>query len=202
MKSALPIIVFLILHISHVQAQTSGVYEKEIIAFQHELNEEYADPKKSPLKPEALSSFTALPFFPIDEKYRLEARFVRTPNSKPFRMKTSGIKRPIYEKYGEVHFELEGETYQLNVYQNHELREAEAYQDYLFIPFTDLSSADETYGGGRYLDLRIPEGDSLVIDFNKAYNPYCAYNIVHIMTNTPAPYRPRKITCPSPYGQE
>ncbi|WPP49348.1 DUF1684 domain-containing protein [Catalinimonas niigatensis] len=176
MKKKLLATVFILVKFTLLQAQSSETYEKEIIAFQHELNEEYADPQKSPLKPEALSSFTALPFFPVDEKYRLEAKFVRTPNSKPFRMKTSGIKRPIYEKYGEVHFELQGETYQLNVYQNHELRETEAYQDYLFIPFTDLSSADETYGGGRYLDLRIPEGDSLVIDFNKAYNPYCAYN--------------------------
>jgi uncharacterized protein (DUF1684 family) len=50
------------------------------------------------------------------------------------------------------------------------------YRDYLFLPFIDQTNGEETYGGGRYVDLRIPEGDTLIIDFNKAYNPYCAYN--------------------------
>ena len=50
------------------------------------------------------------------------------------------------------------------------------YENYLFIPFRDITSGDETYGGGRYLDFRIPETDSVTIDFNLSYNPYCAYN--------------------------
>lgn len=167
---------FLLIHVAILQAQNSEAYEKEMADFQHELNKEYADPETSPLKPEALASFSTLSFFPVDAKYSVEAKFIRTPDSKPFRMKTSTTRRPIYEKYGEAHFELEGKTYQLNIYQNHELRETEKYRDYLFIPFTDLTSADETYGGGRYLDLRIPEGDKITIDFNESYHPYCAYN--------------------------
>ena len=50
------------------------------------------------------------------------------------------------------------------------------YEDYLFLPFTDKTNGDSSYGGGRYLDLKLPEGDSIIIDFNQAYNPYCAYN--------------------------
>ncbi len=176
MKKGILIFIAILIHIVHLQAQDSVAYQEEIATFQHELNEEYADPKTSPLKRKELSSFSGLPFFPADAKYRVEAKFVRTPDSKPFKMKTSNGKMPIYEKYGEAHFEIAGETYQQNIYQNHQLRETEEYRDYLFIPFTDLSSANETYGGGRYLDLRIPESDKIILDFNKAYNPYCAYN--------------------------
>ena len=52
----------------------------------------------------------------------------------------------------------------------------EGYEDYLFLPFTDLTNGEETYGGGRYIDLSIPEGNTIQLDFNKAYNPYCTYN--------------------------
>ena len=51
------------------------------------------------------------------------------------------------------------------------------YQDYLFLPFKDETNGKDTYGGGRYLDLRIPQNDELIIDFNKAYHPFCAYNV-------------------------
>ena len=50
------------------------------------------------------------------------------------------------------------------------------YFDYLFLPFLDLTNGKTTYSGGRYIDLRIPEGDTIIIDFNKAFNPYCAYS--------------------------
>lgn len=56
------------------------------------------------------------------------------------------------------------------------MRETEEYRDYLFLPYTDLTNAIETYGGGRFMDLLIPSGDTIIIDFNKSYNPSCAYN--------------------------
>src|SRR5690606_22205799 len=75
-----------------------------------------------------------------------------------------------------LNFQLKGKEYQLNVYQGQDLMKEEGYEDYLFLPFIDDTNGEESYGGGRYIDLRIPEGDSMVIDFNSAYNPYCAYN--------------------------
>ena len=57
-----------------------------------------------------------------------------------------------------------------------ELLDDEEFVDYLFLPFTDLTNGEATYAGGRYIDLAIPDGDTLIIDFNKSYNPYCAYN--------------------------
>ena len=64
----------------------------------------------------------------------------------------------------------------MTVCQSMELLEEEGYESYLCLPFLDETNGSETYGGGRYIDLNIPEGDSLELDFNRAYNPYCVYN--------------------------
>ncbi|MFT5915813.1 MAG: hypothetical protein ACI81T_002316 [Bacteroidia bacterium] len=119
--------------------------------------------------------FKGLDYFPINQSYKVEAKFTRTPDSKPFKMQTSTSRAPVYQKYGEVEFELNGKTQKLNLYQSHGLREKEEYKNYLFIPFYDLTNSFDSYGGGRYIDLEIPEGEIMIIDFNKAYNPYCAY---------------------------
>ena len=57
-----------------------------------------------------------------------------------------------------------------------DLMRKDAYKDYLFLPFRDATNGKQTYGGGKYLDLKIPEGNEIIIDFNKSYHPYCAYN--------------------------
>jgi len=78
--------------------------------------------------------------------------------------------------FGILTFSIEGKEFSLPVYQSQSLMQKKEYKDYLFLPFTDLTNGNETYDGGRYIDLRIPAGDQIVIDFNKAYNPYCAYS--------------------------
>ena len=144
--------------------------------FQIEINTEYADPEESPLLQEDLDTFTSLDFFTFDEKYVVQTQFVRTEDSEPFEMKTTTSRKPIYLKYGEVHFEIDGHAHQLNVYQSQGLLANEEFKDYLFLPFTDLTNGNESYGGGRFIDLKIPEDNRMEVDFNKAYNPYCAYN--------------------------
>ncbi|MEO2064709.1 MAG: DUF1684 domain-containing protein [Christiangramia sp.] len=168
-------IVFIFISIFAVQAQNEGkpISSEE---FQKELNEEYANPETSPLDKEDLKDFKELEFYEIDPDYVVQASFVRTPMESPFTMKTSTDREPVYVKYGEVYFTLKGKEYQLNVYQGLELQKDPDYYDYLFLPFTDLTNGRTTYGNGRYLDLRIPESDSIELDFNKAYNPYCAYS--------------------------
>ena len=74
--------------------------------FQKELNAEYADAKTSPLMAEDLAVFKALDFYPINEKFFVTAKFIRTENEKPFEMKTSTTRKPMYVKYGEAHFEI------------------------------------------------------------------------------------------------
>ncbi len=144
--------------------------------FQQKLNLEYADIKTSPLTKEDAIRFSSLEFFPIDKKYYVKAFFKRTPNEKLFDMLTTTSRLAKYVKYGEATFNLEGKKQKLAIYQSLSLKEKPEYKDYLFLPFTDKTSGKESYAGGRYIDLKIPKGDSIIIDFNKAYNPYCAYN--------------------------
>jgi len=144
--------------------------------FQTELNKSYADSLKSPLMKEDLKQFKGLDFFSINEKYIVEATFIRTKKEKPFGMKTTTSRTPLYKKYGELHFEIDGKALKLNVYQNVDLNKKPGYEDYLFLPFSDLTCGKESYIGGRYVDMKIQKGKIWTIDFNKAYNPYCAYN--------------------------
>lgn len=149
---------------------------QSVLEYQKELNEQYAHPEKSPLKKEDLEKFTGLPFFEPNEKYFVKAKFIRTPDEKPFEMPTTTDRKPLYVKYGEIHFTLDGKECRLDVFQNVEFAKSPMYKNSLFLPFTDYTSGVCSYGGGRYLDVNIPEGDVIYLDFNKAYNPYCAYN--------------------------
>jgi uncharacterized protein len=144
--------------------------------FQDTLNKEYGNREESPLTEQDFKVFKGLDFFPINEKFIVEAQFTRTPDEKVFKMKTTGTRLPEYVKYGELTFTIDGKPFKLNLYQNIDLTKKEGYEDYLFLPFSDLTCGKESYIGGRYIDMRIPKGDTVTIDFNKAYNPYCAYN--------------------------
>jgi uncharacterized protein (DUF1684 family) len=144
--------------------------------FQKEINAEYKDATTSPLTKKDRKNFEGLDFFKFDSLFVLKASFKRTPNEKPFKMKTTTDRLPVYVKYGELSFSLKGKPFNLNIYQNQSLIEKEGFEDYLFLPFLDETNGLESYGGGRYVDARIPQGDTIIIDFNKAYNPYCAYN--------------------------
>lgn len=148
----------------------------DVLDFQKELNQSYRDPETSPLPDKYRKDFEGLDFFEPDTTYVVHAKFVRTPDAEPFLMPTTTDRKSNEVVYGIAHFSLNGTEHQLEVYQSLDLKQQEEYKDYLFLPFLDETNGLETYGGGRYIDLTIPDGDILTIDFNKAYNPYCAYN--------------------------
>lgn len=148
----------------------------EIQEYQASENEAFSNPESSPLKVEDIEGFSGLEFYPIDIAYRVKADFVRTPDEKPFLMRTTTERLPEYVKYGEVHFKLKGEKLKLDIFQDTQHMSNAGYEDYLFLPLTDLTSGDGSYGGGRFLDVRIPTEETIILDFNKLYNPYCAYN--------------------------
>ena len=116
-------------------------------------------------------------FYPVDEKYLIPCRFERTLNSSWFRMETSGPIKKNYRTYGILHFTIHDTAVTLHIYQSQDLMTTAKYRDHLFIPFTDATSGEETYESGRYIDLEIKDiiENRFTIDFNKAYNPYCAY---------------------------
>ena len=144
--------------------------------FQREINSEYKDATTSPLKDKDRKNFKGLEFFEFDSTYVVNANLKRTPNSEWFKMQTTTSRVSDERIYGILTFQLKGKTYNLNVYQGKDLMTTEGYEDYLFLPFLDNTNGEDSYGGGRYIDLRIPKGNELIIDFNKAYNPFCAYN--------------------------
>ncbi|WP_422081279.1 DUF1684 domain-containing protein [Ulvibacterium sp.] len=149
---------------------------QDILNFQDELNAEFKDPEVSPLPDRYRKSFERLDFFAPDTNFIVHAQLIRTPDAVPFLMPTTTDRKSEEVVYGIAHFVLNGKKHRLEIYQNPELMLQEGYEDYLFLPFTDETNGEGTYTGGRYIDLRIPRGDTIVIDFNRAYNPYCAYN--------------------------
>jgi uncharacterized protein (DUF1684 family) len=155
---------------------STAEHAKAIATFQQELNTEYRDAEHSPLPAAERRKFKALPFFPVDYSYYVEARLVRDSTSAPFPMKTSNMRRPLYRKYGDLYFTLQGQPLHLTVYESLDLKQKPGYEDYLFLPFTDPTNGHTSYGGGRYLDLRAPNSNTIWLDFNRAYNPYCAYS--------------------------
>ncbi|WP_062059776.1 DUF1684 domain-containing protein [Aquimarina longa] len=161
--------------IGNIIAQDS-IAIKRILSFQEELNRDFASEETSPLPLKELEYFKMLDFFKIDVSFCVQAKFVRTSYETPFIMKTTTGREPLYVKYGEAHFILQDKSYVLNIYQNQGLKMQLEYEDYLFLPFTDLTNGESSYAGGRFIDLKIPDKETLLIDFNTAYNPYCSYN--------------------------
>jgi VanZ family protein len=154
--------------------------------FQEELNSEFYNPLESPLDSADLLHFTGLEFFPVNEAYIVKGTLERQQSPAFFEMETTTARRPEYRVWAKVYFILNDEECQLTIYQNKKLMNTLEYSDYLFLPFTDLTNGESTYYGGRYVDLRIVEGDTIIIDFNKAYNPSCAYSSKYSCPKVPA----------------
>lgn len=157
---------------THLLAQS---YEENIAEHRKEYKEEFLKSSNSPLK-EADLAF--LDFYEADESYKVKCKFKFDKNSEPFELPTySGITK-TYQKFGTLKFKIEGKKQTLAVYRSLALAQNPLYRDYLFLPFKDLTNAKETYGGGKYIDLRMKDLESkpIIVDFNKAYNPYCAYS--------------------------
>ena len=116
-------------------------------------------------------------FYAPDSTYRITASVERIPNAQPFEMPTYNGKTRPHVAYALLSFKINGKPQQLTLYRNLNAIRLPQFRDYLFLPFKDATSGTETYGGGRYLDLRV--GDiqkgQVTLDFNKAYNPYCAF---------------------------
>ncbi len=148
----------------------------EISNWQQHLNKEYKERATSPLAQEDLIRFQGHEFFPADTSYATEATLVLNKEQPEVGFKTSNDRISVQRKYGELHFMLKGKQCSLTVYQSPDLMKVPGYEDYLFLPFTDSTNGEETYGGGRYIDLKIPAGNKIFLDFNRAYNPYCAYS--------------------------
>jgi uncharacterized protein len=148
---------------------------KEIRAHRETYKNDFLHDPRSPLKE---ADFKNLDFYPPSASAKIEAGFKLTPDAEPFDLPTySGITRS-YRKYGEASFVWQGNNAKLSIYQNMTLISNPAYNDYLFLPFKDLTNSISTYGGGRYINISKAdtEDGKVTIDFNKSYNPWCAFS--------------------------
>lgn len=150
-------------------------HDREIKHWRQEKIVETTRGDRHPLMP---GDEVNLRFYPIQKVYKLNMDFTPDPEPRTFEMPTySGKVRP-YQTYGSLTGVLNGQNIRLEVYQNLTLMQQEKYKNHLFLPFKDATNAVETYGGGRYIDLDLTQisGGKLTVDFNKAYNPWCAYS--------------------------
>ena len=155
-------------------------YEDSLLAFQKDYtaNHEIVKGKQK----------TFFRFFPVNKNYSITADFEKINDSAITSMKTSGSIKKDFVRYGYVYFKINKQQCKLTIYQSLALKGKQEFENYLFLPFTDLSSGAESYGGGRYLDFKEADiiSDKLQMDFNKAYNPYFAYTTGY---NCPVPPR-------------
>lgn len=149
----------------------------DVKVFREGRSREFRSKEESPLNDEDFLVFKDLNYFPVNEGFRVEADFARLTAESYFQMPTSSGRQKKFVKFGVLTFKIKDKKYSLNVYQADAevLAKFPEYRDLLFIPFKDLTNGRETYGGGRYIDIKMPSGKKAILDFNLAYNPNCAY---------------------------
>lgn len=144
----------------------------------------------SPVPPGQRSVFLPLAYFPIDRAYSVPAAFDEAPAGRrpQLELQTSSHQPRRMERLGVLKFNLQGQRLQLSAFV-----EAGQPPDRLFVPFTDATSGSETYQAGRYLDIERSPTGIYMVDFNRAFNPYCYYNPTY-----DCPYPPRENRLPLP----
>ena len=149
-------------------------FTKEIAKHRALYKNEFLTDKNSPLKKEDLKF---LQFYAANPSYKVKTYFTKTIDTTGFDMLTHSGKIKKYYVFGFVTFTLKKQVFKLFIYQSEQLKTTKGLEDYLFIPFTDETNSTATFGGGRYLDFKEKDivNNQLLIDFNKCYNPYCAY---------------------------
>ncbi len=168
-------------------------YEEEVLEFRRQKDEFFKNHPESPLTPEQKKDFKGLKYFPVNEKYRFIVKIKENKRKPIVHIATNTGIVQEYIKFGKIQFEIDGMPCQLTVFKDPE-------NDYYFIPFMDLTSGEETYGSGRYIDIH-PTGNpgEFILDFNFAYNPYCAYNDNWVCPITP---RENRLPCRIEAGEK
>ena len=172
---------YLIVIFIYLLCSCSAEQKTEVNPFQQHQKEqhEFMLSEKSPLEKVDKKNFIALNYFSQDSSFVFKAKYESVFNGRMVEFNTNTDRKPIYIHTGNIKFNLEKSQFTLKAYQAQNSSDSN-----LFLPFNDFTNGVETYKSGRYLDLIIPEYDAIILDFNLAYNPYCAYN--------------KKYSCPIP----
>lgn len=169
-------VIVLIMAYSFSDGSLQEGYVEKIEKFRAEKDEKFrAGGEDSPLDKRQRENFKGLSYFPPTPIYRVEATLERFPLREMVRINTTTGMQREYIRYGKAVFILQGQRHELVLLAPVRSLDPKT-KNMLFLAFTDATTGETTYPAGRYLDLEIPKSDQLVVDFNMAYNPYCAYN--------------------------
>jgi len=152
----------------------------ELEAYRAERDGFFGGHPQSPLTPEQRSGFKGLKYFPENPALSFEVKMEEFPVKEEISMQTSTGDMQIYVRFGRFLFFVDGVEAGLTIYQN---------ENGFFLPFVDSLAGKETYPAGRYLEPEPLPGGRFIVDFNLAYNPYCAYNEMWSCPITPAENR-------------
>jgi uncharacterized protein (DUF1684 family) len=170
-------------------------YLAELNKFRRDKNQSFRQSENSPLETAQKASFDSLKYYPGDPAFIPHADISRNATPDTIRLQTTTNTAEKYLNWGSVKFSLNNAPQELRLYLK-----ADGRDSTLFIPFTDLTNGHDTYGGGRYLDAPVPKlNDSEIqLDFNRAYNPYCAYNNAY---SCPVPPAENRLQVAIPVGE-
>lgn len=166
------VVVIISFYYSYTGSQDQTGYIKEINTERTDKDRYMKTSPESPFS-EHPETFTSLKYFPADIRYKVTATLTPLENKKPMLLSTNDGKQQQYVEYAHAEFDLDGYRNKLLIL---EVVDMGPFRGKLFLAFGDETSAGETYGAGRYLDVvKVPGANTITLDFNKAYNPYCAY---------------------------
>lgn len=170
------LLIILLLSGCKISKEVHSNYTSDLEAYRDSYKTKFIETSHSPLSKEDIAN---LDFYDANEDYNCNCTFKLLEGQKPIDVNTSADKTKKYLRHGIVSCRIQKEIISLTVFKSLRLMAMPEYKDNLFLPFMDLTNGDTTYGGGRYIDLNktdIDENNNLSIDFNKCYNPYCAYS--------------------------
>lgn len=159
---------------SHL-ATDKNTYPEKINEYRRQKDSFFRNSPDSPIEERA--HFDGLHYFEPDEKYKLKAKLTFLNDTSVIVIKRNDGREDVYKKYALALFTLDNKEHQLTLLKN--TQQDEKDNNALFLPFFDATNGDNTYPGGRYLDLRYnkkSDKEYIILDFNLAYNPYCVYN--------------------------
>jgi uncharacterized protein len=161
-----------------ISASTFSQFQSDssILNHRNEHIQMLLDSTSGYLSTEEILHFNSPEYFAVSDSFQIIATF-KKDKGRWENLPTSGERTNRARRYGYVQFKFNDSLHQLAVYQIYSLMSDEETEDYLFLPFRDKTNNETTYGGGRFMDLKIPQtGQFVFLDFNLAYNPYCAYS--------------------------
>ena len=162
-------ILALLVYWFYFQKENPADYENQLTIYRYERAEFFRYAPESPFLTQKVN-FSYLDYFASNLAYRIEAEFEKKNKIDTLSLATSTGTIDKFIVLGSANFRLQDQTNNLLV-----LKSTNPKDQSIFIPYLDKTSGEATYGGGRYLDVDAPQGNSIILDFNKSYNPYCAY---------------------------